>query len=244
MNRDKLARVYNDLQNKYAYGRYGRFQPQRSTIYSSEDFIGMPLEKKYKTVIDVYPEDVLVVAEKYVDRINKVLVLNLASARHPGGGVERGAMAQEEELFRRTLYFTSLKRNLYPIQVTTNILTPDILVVKDDNYMDLEKPFSVSMLAAAAIRYDKRIVSYKPHDRAIMQETIMNIFRTAYKNGYDTLILGALGCGAFKNPTHQVVELYNEAIAKFNGCFKYIAFAVLDSRHDDNFDQFNELIVR
>lgn len=44
------------------------------------------------------------------------LVLNLADDIFPGGSVDVGSGAQEESLFRRTNYSTSLKVEMYPIK--------------------------------------------------------------------------------------------------------------------------------
>eukprot|EP00969_Alexandrium_andersonii_P056787 2503838-Alexandrium_andersonii.AAC.1 len=56
----------------------------------------------------------------YASQGCRVAVLNMAAKSHPGGGVRRGAGAQEENLHRRSDAFRFLERqvqggNLYPI---------------------------------------------------------------------------------------------------------------------------------
>eukprot|EP00969_Alexandrium_andersonii_P277269 12255799-Alexandrium_andersonii.AAC.1 len=60
--------------------------------------------------ITVCCTDMLEVAQEQVRAGRSVAVLNMASAFRPGGGVERGAGAQEENLHRRTDTYRYLKR--------------------------------------------------------------------------------------------------------------------------------------
>lgn len=247
MSRSQLIKVYEDTKQKCLSGYYGNLKQTKSFLFAKDDirFKSMKLEKKFtSTKIEIINEDVLIVAQSLATNGTKVLTLNLASDKHPGGGVENGAMAQEEELFRRTNYFMFLPKSFYPINKTNVIYSPDVMVVKDDNYRNLKTPFYTSMIAAAAIRHPRLNqcgLYEKPYDKQVMTETIENIFRTAYLLGYDTLVLGALGCGAFGNPAIEVISIFNECLKKYNGCFKHIAFAVL-SKRDDNFDLFSKYI--
>ena len=249
MSRNNLIHVYKDTKTRCLSGYYGDLKQSKSYVLTGNDprFLNIRLEKRFdKMKIEVLNTDVLILTQSLTDRVNKVLTLNLASDSNPGGGVTQGAMAQEEELFRRSNYFMSLPKSLYPLEKTNVIYTPNVLVVKDENYINLKKPFHTSMIAAAAIRHPKLNscgLYERLLDRTIMLDTINNIFKIAYLLGYDTLVLGALGCGAFGNPAIEVIELFNECLKKYNCCFKNITFAVY-SRRDDNFDQFNKYIIK
>lgn len=247
-SRDYLANVYLDTKNKCLNGYYGKMNYGLSFVYYSDDTRFRKFDEKDKfdkTVIDVVNCDVLELAEKLaIETKSKVLVLNLASDINPGGGVKNGAMAQEEELFRRTNYFMSLTKKYYPLEKKNAIYTPDVLVVKDKNYNDLEYLFNVSMLAVAAIRKPYlKDNKYNDADYSIMLETIENIFKTAYTLGYTVLVLGALGCGAFGNPPLEVVKMYNQCLLKYGKYFKNISFAVL-SKGTSNYTIFETNIVK
>ena len=173
-----------------------------------------------------------------------ISVLNLASSYCPGGGVAKGAVAQEEDLFRKSNYFLSLERKFYPIPTTSVIYTDTVHIIKDDNFKDLYYPFSVSMLAAAAIKNPTLINGrYLQSDYNMMRQTIENIFKVGYLHNKETLVLGALGCGAYHNPPLIIISIFNEFLKKYDGCFKNIVFAVCSTR-DDNFRLFNEKIHR
>ena len=68
--------------------------------------------------ISVLERDMLDVAQEYVQQGCRVAVLNMANAATPGGGFQKGAGAQEEDLHRRTDAFRFLleqEDSLYPI---------------------------------------------------------------------------------------------------------------------------------
>ena len=58
----------------------------------------------------------------------------------------------------------------------------------------------------------------------------------------DVVILGAYGCGAFKNPPEVVAEAMKEVIQEFRHYFEVIEFAVYCSPRDDkNYLVFNKV---
>lgn len=240
--KEYLKDVFVDTKNKCKNGYYGRFQRGISTIYDLLSNIEIFSRFEF-TYVEIINDDVLNVTRQYATPDNKVLILNLASEICPGGGVAKGSMAQEEELFRRTNYFMYLPRTFYPIPKTNVIVTTNITVLKDGNYQDLSDRFTVSFIAACAVRKPvlTRNGMYCKDDYETMCQTIENIFKTAYLLGYDTLILGALGCGAFGNPPKMVSKIFNRYVRMYDCCFKNIIFAVLSTR-DDNFDIFRNII--
>ncbi len=61
--------------------------------------------------------------------------------------------------------------------------------------------------------------------------------------GHTMLVLGAIGCGAFRNPPEEVVRCWQEVLneAEFaGGWFKEIWFAVYDRRNEGNFEIFKQ----
>lgn len=175
---------------------------------------------------------------------SQVGCLNMASDYHPGGGVESGCFAQEENCFRRSNYFKTLKQEFYPLPKTSCIYTPAITVIKDCNYNLLKTPFQVAMIACAAIRHPELTIDggYKNNDDKItMKCKISQIFQIGYQYGLDTLVLGAFGCGAFANPPTEVAQMFNETINEYHNCFKRLIFAI-KSVKDDNFDVFSHII--
>ena len=92
-----------------------------------------------------------------------VLVLNLANAVHPGGGVRKGSKAQEEDLCRRSTLLQPMEsrkarryyeynRNLEHSRMGSDavILIPKVEVFKDEKGETLKDSFVVSVLTCAA----------------------------------------------------------------------------------------------
>lgn len=136
---------------------------------------------------------------------------------------------------------------MYDIRSTncSIIFSPNITVIKDVNYKNLINPFTVNMIAASAIKHPqlRSDGTYKPNDQTYMDTLIDNIFRSAFMHNQDTLVLGAIGCGAYGHKSIEVIKIFNKYLAQYNGCFKKIVFAVY-STQDDNFDYFNQFISK
>ena len=55
------------------------------------------------------------------------------------------------------------------------------------------------------------------------------LLQTCAHHDLDHLVLGAWGCGAFKNPAPAVAELFREQLyGEFRGCFQHVTFAILE----------------
>lgn len=188
------------------------------------------------------------------------LVLNLASELNPGGGWSNGALAQEECIFLRSTYDLSLNSDhnidtgrtwRYPIPLTGGVYSPGVLVFRsgeDEGYRIWKWKESVyfDFVAVAALRRPRLTPEGRMTDRDanITKEKIRTILRIAWDTGHSVLLLGALGCGAFRNPPHHVAELFRAVFneEEFRGRFEQIHFAILDSRGEGNYDVFRNTI--
>ena len=76
-----------------------------------------------------------------------------------------------------------------------------------------------------------------------MEAKINMMFKLATREGYDSLILGALGCGQFKNPPHAVAEAFQKAVRLYKNYFRVIGFAILMLKPSDKdiFDIFQAI---
>lgn len=183
--------------------------------------------------------DTLAMAQQFVGQWLTPLVLNMASAFRPGGGVAKGATAQEEDLFRRTTACLTHAEAWYPLQDDEFIYSPQVRVLKDEAGRELEadQQTCLAMVSVAAIRHPRvtHAGTYKhDDDRALMRRKIEHIFKVAVRHGHDALVLGALGCGAYKNPVDEVCALFQDVCAQWAGApFRAIGFAVLVKKPAD-----------
>lgn len=191
-------------------------------------------------------------AKKYL-KYGKTAVLNFANPYNPGGGVHNGAMAQEECLCRSSnlypcisnknvfhdyyLYHKNMKHYFFSDRL---IYTKSVTVFKDDSDIPQLMPenewFQVDVITCAAPYIAKRKYTNKAALKELFKGRIRNIFEAAIDNGVEVIILGAFGCGAFKNPPEVVTKASHEVIEENNygSYFKKIVFAIKSNYSNDN----------
>lgn len=183
-------------------------------------------------------------ARKYANG-GRIAVLNFANPVNPGGGVENGAMAQEECLCRSSNLYTCLRadhlfNDYYDYHARMQghfysdrlIYTRGVTVFKDDKLVPEMLPrndwFKVDVITCAAPYLGGSKYTNLTVLKSIFQNRITNIMEAALDNKVDTIILGALGCGAFKNPAYVVAEAFKSVIEskQYRKKFKHIIFAI------------------
>lgn len=232
--------VWRDTENVVKSGKIP--PPPSSTKYSAGVLsikIGGPIYDK--TFIGVYNADTFDIAKAAIASGLNPLVLNMANHITPGGGVRNGACAQEECLFRRSNYFATLTKELYPLKDDEIIYSPDVTVFKSSEYKQCT-PWKCSCMASAALRRTPAHSElYNEAEHKSMLLKIKMMFHLAVLNGHDSMILGAFGCGAFHNPPAEVCNIFEEVILEYDGYFKEIVFAVMSRDDNPNYDVFKSL---
>ncbi len=176
-------------------------------------------------------------------------VLNMANAYVPGGAYVEGAPAQEENMFRRTDCHFNIGdneydelRDCYLPEMTrlisakdgsvyldtdcprTCIRGPEDRLKEDLGYPWLPDhevfPFFELRAAAQDLRDGSDFNRDEAHRRIAAQ------LDTLRDHGIRHAVLGALGCGAFENPSHEVARIYKEEISARRADFALIAFAI------------------
>ncbi|MFE2287473.1 TIGR02452 family protein [Streptomyces sp. NPDC059443] len=201
--------------------------------------------KTGRTVVEVTGESSTAAARRLAaDRPEEtsVAVLNFASARNPGGGYVRGAKAQEEALCRASaLYETLLEApeyyEIHRAEVSTFytdrvIHSPGVPVFRDDRGELMETPFRAGFLTSPApnagtIR--RQEPEREPEIPAALARRAELVLEVAALHGYRDLVLGAWGCGVFRNDPAQVAEAFRGLLAgRFAGVFERVVFGILD----------------
>ncbi len=174
-----------------------------------------------------------------------VAVLNFASAKNPGGGFLSGSQAQEESLARSSALYATLEtageyynanRNCGNTLYTDHaIFSPRVPVFRDDTGGLLERHYLVSFITMPAVNVGA-IKPGSPHRSrvpSVMRRRIDYVLALAASTGHRALVLGAWGCGVFRNDPDQIAALFaqalNEGNAPWRACFDRIIFAVLDT---------------
>ncbi|UTW62162.1 TIGR02452 family protein [bacterium SCSIO 12741] len=217
----------------------------KSQLFSPDELSdvshSLEFDKSWDMQTEIVHEDTLSCILRLKEEGNaRILCLNFASARNPGGGFLNGSLAQEESLAVSTgLYLTQLKhfdfyeyhRNQKTCFYSDRIIySPNVPIFRDTNG-DLLPAFKLcSLITSAAV--NKGVIQHKEMDRLnevvpTMKRRIDRILSLAYLKGYDTLILGAWGCGVFQNDPDDIAALFAELLnTKFKGRVKKIVFAI------------------
>lgn len=131
-------------------------------------------------------------------------VLDFASDSEPGGGWRgRQQGTQEESLCRASSLGRALERLPYPLPSYGMAHVPEVLVIRDDSDALLAAPFTVGVLAAA-LRDVGGDGEPDAKQRQHLQRKVEGVLAAAAALGYDGLVLGSWGCGAFGN-AHALV---------------------------------------
>ncbi|MFY0582740.1 TIGR02452 family protein [Cystobacter fuscus] len=177
--------------------------------------------------------------------VTRVLALNFASAKNPGGGFLGGAKAQEEDLsrcsalhaclLRQPDYYAENRRQPSMLYTEHLIYSPEVPFFRDEQGTLLERPFLASIItspapnAGEALRRDP---SLRPRIREVLEARALNVLRVAAHEGHRVLVLGAWGCGVFRNDPREVAEALARALAALPGAFERVVFAVYERGGD------------
>lgn len=181
---------------------------------------------------------------------DQVGILNFASAKNPGGGFRKGAKAQEESLARSSSLYLSLSQDRIfngfyeynrcgknPIYSNRIIYTPRVTFFKNDNGKLLKTPFHVGVVTCpapnAGVARDVSAV------REAMIERIRRILIVFQMKKHTSIVLGAFGCGVFRNDPFEVAVLFRQTLetSQFKNSFQRVIFAVLDEQMYRIFDR-------
>lgn len=198
------------------------------------------------TRFEVVNETTFATARRLVARFeaDRVAALNFASARNPGGGFLNGSQAQEESLARASAlypcllrhsdYYDANRREVSPLYTDHLIVSPRVPVFRDDADRLLEEPWAVTILTspapnAGAVRQEHRqaVDRIEPTFRRRVEQ----VLAAAIAFEQTAIVLGAWGCGVFRNDPAVVAGLFGEFLltgGPFANAFEQVAFAVLD----------------
>lgn len=199
--------------------------------------------------IEVHAETTLAGAQALSEAGDgRIGVLNFASARNPGGGFLGGSQAQEESLARSSaLYPSLLSRHafyehhraesdlLYSHRV---IVSPDCPVLRDDAGAWLEQPYRVTFLTAPAPNAGA-VANNQPASLGripvVLRERAEFVLAVAREVGCERLVLGAWGCGVFRNDPAMVAAAFATLLApgsRWRRAFREIRFSIYDDSAD------------
>jgi uncharacterized protein (TIGR02452 family) len=212
----------------------------------------------FGTQIEVVNETTLSGANRLLASGSKhVAALNFASAKNPGGGFLNGSQAQEESLARSSALYASLQKAwaFYELHRTITsclytdamIYSPGCPVFRDDAGSLLEAPYLISFITSPAPNAGA-VATNSPDEVSQIPDVLLRrsefVLALAASHGYEDLVLGAWGCGVFRNDPAMVAGAFAHQLkGTWAGRFKRVVFSVLDTSHDrETFEAFKLVI--
>lgn len=217
------------------------------SITSKHSFIesNPPRLTMFKDIVSIINTDSVSAAVEY-SKYGKTCILNMASYKRPGGGVHNGARAQEECLFRCSNLIHVVPNSFYPLEENEALYTKDAIFFKDKDY-DYMEPITCDVVTIAAINLNEN-AKYDPVQnvtdyRKLTKDKIRLMISLAAQNGVKNLILGAWGCGVFKNDPKTMSQYFSEVLVGegYSVDFDNIVFAIINDHNSvgNNFNIFN-----
>lgn len=209
--------------------------------YPPDQHPPLPAPGGAPTRVSVTNETTLAAARRLAEAGPEPAALNFASARNPGGGFLGGARAQEESLARSSGLYACIAGNpMYelhsrvrdPLYTDYALYSPGVPVFRDDQGALLEQPYRCAFITAPAVNAGVALERQRglgPAIRAAMERRVAKVLAIGAAHGHRALVLGAWGCGVFRNDPRQIAELFQAALGgPFRGVFATVVFAVLD----------------
>lgn len=219
--------------------------------YKSDVITPINIEISNKSSIDE--------ALKQSSSLKNVMVLNFASAISPGGGVKNGATAQEESLCRVSGLYQCLvnQKPFYNYHRTHRnylynnriIYSPNVPVIKDNEGNLLDESRVISFITSPAVyaKYARMFFISDEKINSVMKNRINKLIDFIIEKSPDCAILGAFGCGVFKNNPNSIATMFKEAIVsrsnELNSRNIKIVFAIYDKEKTGvNYRTFHKIL--
>ena len=157
-------------------------------------------------------------------------------------------------------FYTPHRVKSSPIYNNDCIYTPNVCVFKSDvtfpEPMTQKDWWSVNIITCAAPNLRERPSNaMNPHAgdspvkltsvelENILRSRIKRIFEIAAMKKNEVLILGAFGCGAFRNPPNIVAKVFKQVMQEYLQYFEIIEYAVYHTEREvSNFEAFKRII--
>ena len=197
------------------------------------------------TIVEIENESTLSgIARLLREGYAPVAALNFASANNPGGGFLEGSQAQEESLARSSGLYASLmktqefyerhRREASPLYSDAMILSPACPIFRDDAGVLLSSVCHATFISSAAP--NAGALSNKAPDKlSLVPDTLRAraeyVLALAASQGLRYIVLGAWGCGVFRNDPRLVARTFMELLSRadWKGRFSRVVFSILDS---------------
>lgn len=218
---------------------------ERSVLYAGAKMPTRPIPAQPRDVtMEVTAESTFAALSRLSQDSQSLGCLNFASAKNPGGGFLSGAEAQEEAITRASGLYPSLlgqpdyyranRAHSSCLYLDMLILSPEVPFFRDDSGGLIEQPVLATVVTAPAPNAGA-VRQNEPHCASEIEPCLQRraefVLRAFALAQVETLVLGAWGCGVFRNDPHTVAASFATLLGPsgtYSKHFKKIVFAIYD----------------
>ncbi len=227
-------------------------------VFLKEIFLKKQANDK-QAFIQVFDESVVdaVIRMNEQYEAKEIGVLLFASAYHAGGGFLNGAIAQEECIaYVSDIYlhqtseigqqFYETNKQTKSKMYTDTMLFSEVTFFRNGAFELLEDWKKAMVLTAPAVNMgailDQKRESVE-EAKMVMKNRMRNILMYFVERDCKALLLGAFGCGVFRNDAEDIARYWQELLYEENfiSYFEAVDFSVIKGR-DGNFEIFQRVV--
>lgn len=237
------------------------FAEQIAKCCEAVKIYGPRLESSAKPTTTVMSLDSVDAVSYWVDRVGagKCAILNFGSNNNPGGRYLDGSMAQEEALcaesilfnvlisFEESYYKENRKHKNKGLYENRGLYIPNVVFdVRRcrSKWTDFPEDYVYCDVITVAAPNRSLLLRYnmatEEENLSALRERCKFVLDIAENNEIKTLILGAFGCGVFKQDPKVVAQIFYDLINEGKYRFKNVIFAIPKGINTENFDAFAE----
>ena len=257
LNRYVMTHTYDECFQNPALNKLIEYTKSKQYIVFTKDTIEAEKDGPTTNIV-VSNKRSLEAAKAYKGK--KIAVLNFAN-NHSIGGSPYSAGSQEESICRMSTLLKCLEkesdtyykyhRDLYEKDAIDNIgnddliYTPGVIVFKTDEsspkMLNADDWFDVNIITSAAPQLYDPIPDEVEYLSYVILPRLRKVFQVAKKEKNEVLILGAWGCGAFRNKPEIIARAFKNLCNEYH--FETIEFAIDTSRgSDENYTIFKKVL--
>ena len=240
----------NTKRREVQYAKEIKESKENTIIYNREEILDFWSEEPVKRIPKIEVSDCdsvqaickyrLLEHEDTGKNDYKLAILNFASFKHPGGGYIRGTHAQEECLCEKSFLYNVLskfedtwyKDNLNyandSLYADRGLYSPNVLFLENGGGSICK--CDVITVACPNLKSFIERKKGKPNIDELNYQALYNrcrfILEIAKRQKVYSLILGAFGCGVFKQNPENVANIFRELLNKYDYGLYSVEFAI------------------
>ena len=204
-----------------------------------------------KAKVSTYKDNVIISEKTTYDaalelsgKVNNVCILNFASYFKPGGGFIKGAYTQEESLCHVSglypilssldVYEKRANNKSIPDEYRSEVIYSSCVpFTQEPGYLSMPVLFDV--VSCAAPNCNRVPIARMEAVESAIDERLSACYLLPYLRGCDALVLGAWGCGVFRNNPIYIASTFQILNQQYGSLYKKIVYALPNDKIRETF---------